>query len=83
MTTLSGNALLNTEERRGFGAMIAVGSLLGMLAATILMSIIDKRPATDAAVVVACTVLGGLAMWPFARRESRVWVNRRRSRDGQ
>ena len=75
--------MLNTEERRGYGAMIAFGSLVGMLAATILLSVIDKDPATDAAVVVACTVLGGLAMWPFARRESRVWVHRRRSRDGQ
>ena len=75
--------MLNTEERRGYGAMIAVGSLVGMLAATILLSIIDKDPVTDAAVVVACTVLGGLAMWPFARRESRVWVNRPRIRDAE
>ena len=73
--------MLNTEERRGYGALIAVGSLVGMLAATLLLSVIDKDPATDAAVVVACTVLGGLLVWPFARRESRVWVSRRRSRD--
>jgi hypothetical protein len=75
--------LLNTEERRGYAALLAVGALVGMLAAAILLSMVDKEPATDAAVVMACTFVGALLMRPFARRESRIWVNRRRSRDGQ
>jgi hypothetical protein len=73
--------LLNVEERRGYQALVAVGSLLGMVAAAILLSIVDWDVLTDALVIVGCTVLGGLVTWPLARRESRVWERRRRERD--
>lgn len=73
--------MLNVEERRGYQALVAVGSLLGMVAAAILLSIVDWDVLTDALVIVGCTVLGGLVTWPLARRESRVWERRRRERD--
>lgn len=73
--------MLNAEERHGYQALIAVGSLVGMIAAAILLSVVDWDVRTDALVIVGCTVLGGLVTWPLARRESRAWARRRRERD--
>jgi uncharacterized membrane protein YdjX (TVP38/TMEM64 family) len=73
--------LLNVDERRGYQALIAVGALVGMIAAALLLSVVDWPPVTDTVVVVAGTVAGGLVTWPFARRESRAWVRRRQHQD--
>ena len=73
--------MLNFDERRGYQALIAVGALVGMIAAVLLLSVVDWPPVADTVVVVACTVAGGLVTWPFARRESLVWARRRQRQD--
>ena len=75
--------MLNTEERRGYSALIALGVLLGVVAGMVVLELVSGSIDSEPVVLVVCAVLGGLLMWPFARRESRIWVNRRRSRDGQ
>lgn len=76
-----GGTLLTNEERHGYQALIAIGSLVGMIAAAILLSVVDWDVRTDVLVIVGCAVLGGLLAWPLARRESRAWARRRQERD--
>ncbi|MGZ8736610.1 MAG: hypothetical protein ACXWW7_05555 [Nocardioides sp.] len=83
MTSLSGDALLNMEERRGYSALIALGVLLGVVAGMVVLDFSSESIDSEPAVLVVCAVLGGLLMLPFARRESRVWVRRRRGRDAE
>ena len=73
--------MLTIEERRGYQALIAVGALLGMIAAALLLSVVDWQRLTDTLVIVGSTVLGALLAWPLARRESLAWARRRRHRD--
>jgi hypothetical protein len=75
--------LLNVEERRGYHALIAVGALVGMIAAALLLSVVDWSRPTDTLVIVGSTLAGALVTWPLARRESLAWARRRRSRDTQ
>ncbi len=73
--------MLNVEERRGFQALIAVGALVGMIAAALLLTVVDRDRLTDTLVIVGSTLLGALLAWPLARRESLAWARRRRHRD--
>lgn len=73
--------MLNVEERRGYQALIAVGALLGTLAAALVLTVVDWERLTDTLVIVGSTLLGALVTWPLARRESRTWARRRRDRD--
>jgi hypothetical protein len=75
--------LLNTEERRGYSALIALGVLLGVVAGMVMLDLGGGSNDSAPVVVVICAVLGGLLMLPFARRESLVWVRHRRSRDAE
>lgn len=70
--------MLNDEERRGYQALIAVGALVGMIAAALVLSAVDWDPLADTFVIVASTLAGALFTWPLARRESLAWARRRR-----
>ena len=73
--------MLNTEERRGYGALIALGALLGVVAGMVAMSITYWDLTAEVVAFFACVLLGALVAWPLAHFESRVWAARRRSRD--
>jgi hypothetical protein len=72
--------MLNVDERRGYLALIAVGALVGMLAAALLLSVVEWERLADTLVIAGSTLVGALLTWPLARRESLTWARRRRDR---
>ena len=74
--------MLNVDERRGYHALIAVGALVGMITAAVLLSLADWDLLADTLVIVASTLAGALLTWPLARRESLAWAHRRGRHEG-